>query len=42
MPMIEWPKRNENSKISRHCGALIWPRHVKLLAYIANTIINHV
>ena len=26
MPMIEWPKQNENSEISRHCGALIWPR----------------
>ena len=27
MLMIEWPKQNENSEISRHCGALIWPRH---------------
>ena len=27
MPMIEWSKQNENSEISRHCGALIWRRH---------------
>ena len=42
MPMIEWPKRNEKSGISRYCGALIWPRYVKLLAYTAYTISTHV
>ena len=26
MPIIEWPKQNENSEISRHCGAIICPR----------------
>ena len=27
MPIMGLPKRNENSGISRYCGALIWPRY---------------